>query len=140
MNNRRLVIDNNTLISRLLLPNSIPAQAVRLAVEIGTLLVSDQTIEELSNVLERSKFDKYVSIEERKQFLVKLELITEKIDIVELVKICRDPKDDKFLEVAINGNAESIITGDKDLLILNPFRKIKIVTPRDFVINNQLST
>ena len=61
------VIDNNILISRLLLPNSIPAQAVRLASEKGILLISDETLQELTTVFERRKFDKYVSVEERKE-------------------------------------------------------------------------
>lgn len=72
MNKPFFVIDNNILISRLLLPNSIPAQAVRLALEIGILLISDQTLQELLTVIERKKFDKYVSLDERKEFIRKL--------------------------------------------------------------------
>lgn len=49
------------------------------------------------------------------------------------VTVCRDPKDDKFLEVAVNGAATYIITGDNDLPVLHPFRGIPIVTPRTFV-------
>ena len=133
MNKSCFVIDNNTLISRLLLPNSPPAKAVRLAVEIGTLLVSDATLQELTNVLGRQKFDKYVSISDRQEFIRKLELITQKIKIIQPIKACRDPKDDKFLELAINGKAQLIITGDQDLLILNPFRGVQILTPREFL-------
>jgi hypothetical protein len=58
------------------------------------------------------------------------EFIDPKIKIAE----CRDPKDNKFLELAVAGNADCVITGDKDLLILNPFRGIKIISPRDFII------
>nr|WP_232285716.1 putative toxin-antitoxin system toxin component, PIN family [Crocosphaera chwakensis] len=46
---------------------------------------------------------------------------------------CRDPKDNKFLEVAVNGNATHIITGDKDLLELHPFRGISILKPKQFL-------
>ena len=45
-----------------------------------------------------------------------------------LLVACRDAKDDKFLELAVNGNAELIVSGDEDLLILNPFQEIAIVT------------
>jgi len=47
---------------------------------------------------------------------------------------CRDPKDNKFLELAVAGDANCIVTGDKDLLVLNPFRGIKIISPSDFLI------
>ena len=53
--------------------------------------------------------------------------------ISERIAACRDPTDDKFLELAVNGRADLIISGDADLLALNPFRDIAIVTPADFV-------
>jgi putative PIN family toxin of toxin-antitoxin system len=120
------VIDNNILISRLLLPNSIPAQAVRLASEKGILLISEETLQELTTVFERRKFDKYVSVDERKEFIRKLEIIAQKIEIIKNIKVCRDRKDDKFIELAINGKAGVIITGDEDLLVLNNFERIEI--------------
>ena len=46
-----------------------------------------------------------------------------------IVQACRDPKDDRILELAVNGNATTVVTGDDDLLVLNPFRGIPIVTP-----------
>jgi predicted nucleic acid-binding protein len=57
----------------------------------------------------------------------------ELITITERIAACRDVKDDKFLEVAVNGQADLIITGDSDLLVLNPFRNIPIVTSATFV-------
>lgn len=53
-----------------------------------------------------------------------------------LTDICRDPKDNKYLELAVNGQAESIITGDQDLLILHPFQSINIVTVNDFLLSD----
>lgn len=58
---------------------------------------------------------------------------SEFIDIIEEIKECRDEKDNKFLELAISGNADFIITGDNDLLVLNPFRTIQIITPKSFL-------
>jgi predicted nucleic acid-binding protein len=55
------------------------------------------------------------------------------IKISEKITICRDPKDDKFLELAVNGQANFIITGDEDLLVLNPFRNIEIITVNEFL-------
>ena len=55
------------------------------------------------------------------------------INITEKIDICREPKDNKFLELAISGNATHIITGDKDLLEFHPFRGIPILTPKQFL-------
>lgn len=129
----RIVADTNSLVSRLLLPESVPAQAVRKAVNEGQLLISDVTLEELADVLSRSKFDRYISVEDRQEFIRILNRIAERVDIISPVKACRDPKDDKFLEVAINGEADLIVTGDKDLLELHPFRGVEIITPREYI-------
>lgn len=99
----------------------------------GTLLVSDDTLEELSIVLARTKFNQYISLEDRQEFLRKLLRITEKVTITKRLKACRDPRDDKFLEVAINGQATIILTGDEDLLVLNPLNKFEIVSPVDYL-------
>jgi putative PIN family toxin of toxin-antitoxin system len=129
----RVVIDTNALISRLLLPASVPAQAVRKAVDEDQLLASDATIMELADVLGRPKFDPYLTIEERQEFLRLFGRIAERIPIVHIVVACRDPKDDKFLELAVNGEAHLIVTGDADLLALHPFRSIDIITPASYL-------
>jgi putative PIN family toxin of toxin-antitoxin system len=128
-----IVVDNNILISRLLLPNSLPAVAVRLALNEGIMLISEEVLLELTDVFNRKKFDKYVSLDERKEFICQLEVIAYKVEIVEKLKVCRDPKDDKFLELAVNGKAKFIITGDEDLLVLNTFKGIEILNPRGFI-------
>ena len=55
--------------------------------------------------------------------------LLEIVEVVQQVRASRDPKDDMFLEAAVNGRAEVIVTGDRDLLVLNPFRGISILTP-----------
>lgn len=132
---QRLVLDTNVLISRLLLPGSVPAQAARKAVDSGQLLISEATMLELVEVLGRPKFDRYIAIEDRQQFLRLLGRIAELVPIVHTVHACRDPKDDKFLEAAVNGNAGLIITGDADLLALYPFQNIAILTPAAYLEN-----
>jgi putative PIN family toxin of toxin-antitoxin system len=55
------------------------------------------------------------------------------VDIPFPIRACRDPRDDKFLEVAVHGRADLIVTGDTDLLALHPFRGISILTPAEYV-------
>ncbi|PYV48616.1 MAG: putative toxin-antitoxin system toxin component, PIN family [Acidobacteria bacterium] len=129
----RIVIDTNVLVSRLLLPRSLPADAVQKAMRAGRLLVSEATMEEIVNVLSRPRLDRYVSLTNRRQFIRLLGRKVTMVPIIQVVRECRDPKDDKFLELALNGRADLIITGDADLLVLNPWRGIEIVTPREYL-------
>src|SRR3982751_942865 len=101
--NHRIVVDTNTYISRLLVPGSVPARAVDRALSDSTILLSDATLEELASVLSRRKFDRYVSIEERKTFLRLLGGAAKVIPIHRHFQVCRDRKDDKFLNLAVNG-------------------------------------
>jgi putative PIN family toxin of toxin-antitoxin system len=129
----RTVIDTGVVVSALLLPRSVPRQAFDVAAARGRLLVSDETIAELDDVLRRPKFDKYVSETQRLEFLAALVREAELIDVVDVVTECRDPKDNKFLELALSGRGSHIVTGDSDLLVLHPFREIAIVTPQSFL-------
>ena len=129
----RVVVDTNCLVSRLLLAESIAARAVRKAVDSSLLLVSEATMEELADVLARPRFDRYVSLGDRQQFLRLLGRIAEFVPIIYAVRECRDPKDDRFLEVALNGRADVILSGDRDLLTLDPWRGIEILAPRDYL-------
>ena len=130
----RLVFDTNVVVSALLLADSIPRQAFDKALDQGTILISVPVILELADVLSRKKLNKYLLEDERMRFLISLLKETELIDITGPIAICRDPKDDKFLELAVDGNADYIVTGDADLLVLHPFRGIQILTPKDFLL------
>ena len=130
---KSIVLDTNALVSRLLLPGSVPAQAVRKAVQEADILMSEATLNELADVLARAKFDPYVSIEERQEFIRLLGRIVDIVPIVYAVYECRDPRDNKFLEVAVNGEADLIVSGDDDLLVLSPFRGVGIVSPAAYV-------
>ena len=129
----RIVADTNCLVSRLLLPESVPAKAIRKAVDDGQLLISDARLEELADVLSRPKFDRYISLEDRQEFIRVLSRVAERVAITSPIKACRDPKDDKFLELAVSGDADVIVTGDGDLLALHPFRGIEIITPAEYL-------
>jgi putative PIN family toxin of toxin-antitoxin system len=99
----------------------------------GEFLVSAETIDELNQVLAREDFARYVTEEERMEFLAVLLREATLVEATVHVGECRDPSDNKFLELAISGNAECIVSGDRDLLVLHPFRGISIVTPREFL-------
>jgi putative PIN family toxin of toxin-antitoxin system len=134
---QRVVVDTNVLVSRLLAAESVPGLAVREARRRGRLLVSEATLNELAEVLARAKFDRYVSLEQRKQFLRQLGRIAELVPIIQVIRECRDPKDDKFLEVALNGRADAIITGDADLLGMHPWRRVEILAPAAYLVNQR---
>lgn len=129
----RTVIDTGVAISAVMLPRSVPRQAFDAATARGRLLVSEATVIELEEVFRRPKFDKYVRQEKRLEFLAALVRDAELIDVTESVKECRDPKDDKFLALAVSGKATHIISGDADLLLMHSFRGIPIIAPREFL-------
>jgi len=129
----RFVFDTNTIVSGLLLPESKPRQAFDRAQEQGSILISISILAELNEVLSRKKFNPYVSEEKRKRFLAVLAKEAKLIEITEQIVECRDPKDNKFLELAFCGNADYIISGDKDLIVLNPFRGIAVLKPDEFL-------
>jgi putative PIN family toxin of toxin-antitoxin system len=132
-NSPRCVFDTNVLVSALLLPHSIPRQAVDWAVEHGVILASAETIDELNEVLRRPKFDRYVREEERLRFLASFIHEATLVEVGVKIVACRDSSDDKFLELAVSGKADTLISGDGDLLTLHPFRSIPILTPEDFL-------
>ncbi|MEB3211227.1 MAG: putative toxin-antitoxin system toxin component, PIN family [Leptolyngbyaceae bacterium] len=129
----RFVFDTNTLISALLFKNSSPGRAFYFALERGTILLCSATISELIEVISRKKFDKYLTHDEREEFLESLLAEAEWIEVSEELKVCRDPKDDKFLSLALIGRADFIVTGDDDLLVLKSYRSINILNARDLL-------
>jgi uncharacterized protein len=129
----RVVFDTNVVISAMLLPHSVPRQAVDRAMREGRLLISASTTTELNEVIHLPKFDGYLTEEERIEFLTTLVHEAELVNVVEKVTDCRDPRDNKFLELAVSGRATHIISGDADLLTLHPFRGIAVVSPSKFL-------
>ncbi len=128
----RLVVDTNVFVSAVLKVNSLPFVVVRWIDRHGGLLKSAATERELVEVLRRPHIAA-VTTSSFRGGLVKMLSAAELVTIAERIAACRDPKDDKFLELAVNGKAEMIVSGDADLLALNPFREIPIITPAIFV-------
>lgn len=131
----KYVVDTNTLLSAVISPDgkSISAQAYHKALHTGVLLASDETFAELVDVIFRKKFDKYISDETRFSFLSSFRKAAIWVEVTEPVFDCRDVKDNKFLSLAKGGNANLIITGDEDLLVLNPYQEIPILNSRQFI-------
>ncbi len=129
----RFIFDTNVIVSALLLRQSISRKAFDKAIEQGTLLVSQATIDKLNQVFSRKHFDKYVTEDERIEFISALLRKAILVETTEPVNVCRDPNDNKFLELALSGKAACIISGDEDLLVLHPFQRIPILTPRQFL-------
>ncbi len=93
-------------------------------------------MEELADVLSRKKWDRYVSVEDRQEFLRRLLQVADMVSVLSEIDDCRDAKDNRFLALALDADAGYIITGDSDLLVLHPWRGIQILTPRDFLKTN----
>lgn len=129
----RCVLDTNVLVSALLAPGSKPRHALDRAFREGKVLLSFATLAELYDVLHRKQFRRYVDEEDARSFVAALARQSEWIDVNVQISACRDPKDDKFLDAAVSGRATHLITGDADLLVLNPFLGIQIISPQEFL-------
>lgn len=133
MLNKKFVIDSNVLISAAVFSSLKPAEAIKKASYLGKIAFSEVVLREYIETLMSKKFDRFVSPEKRLIFLEKFVAVSSLIHITESIAASRDTKDDKYLELAVSDNVSCIITGDKDLLVLNPFHSIPILTPHDFL-------
>jgi len=129
----RIVLDTNVLVSAMLSPDSVPGLVVTAAEDTSILLASTATLDELKIVLSRPKFDRFLSINARLRYVQRCRAIAELVRAGSAIRACRDPRDDKFLEVAVYGGADLIVSGDKDLLDIDPFQGIRIVTPQPYL-------
>lgn len=129
----RCVLDTNVLVSALLSLGGKPRRAIDRALREGTILLSFETLTEAFEVLSRNQFRRYIDEADVRRFLAALTRESEWIEITRRISACRDPKDDKFLSLAVSGDATHIVTGDADLLALHPFAGIQIVSPSAFV-------
>ena len=96
------------------------------------ILLSDELLEEMNDVLRRPKFQRYFTLDVINEFV---SLILSKVEIVEIKEtfdVCRDPKDNFLLDLCVSGKADYVVTGDEDLLVLNPFKGIQIIDYNSF--------
>jgi len=129
----RVVIDSNVFVSILIRPTKAFSSFVDYIDQHGTVLYSTETLAELVDVLRRRKFAAYTTPEEVTEFVGWIVAVGELVTVSEPVTGSRDPKDNKFLAVAAAGNADYLVSGDKDLLVLGQIGSIPIVSPRGFL-------
>jgi putative PIN family toxin of toxin-antitoxin system len=132
----RAVVDTNILVRALIRPQgTVGPVLIRLRQGHYTLLYAPPLLEEVVDVLNRPRLrHKYGLTGDDIRTVVSLLLLRgEAVTPAEQITACRDPRDNKFLEIAIAGKADVIVSGDEDLLVLHPFRNIPIVTPVRFL-------
>ena len=129
----KCVVDTNVLISAALTKGA-PFRIVEHLIKNNALIFSKETISELSSRITKPKFDKYVSAEDHEAYVNNLILSADLVIIDNLIQGCRYRDDDKFLETAVKGDAQFIISGDQDLLTMHRFEGIDIVTVQVFAV------
>jgi len=129
----RVVFDASTVVGAALKADGIPRQALLAARESHTILLSNAVYAEIGEVLARPKFARVLTEERRLEILELLAAAAIWIEPTDRIRDCRDDKDNKYLELAAAGGAEAIVTSDDDLLILDPWRHIRILGARDFL-------
>jgi len=130
---KRIVFDTSTLIGAVLKPQSEPARALGWAWEVGEIVVSSETLGELRTVLGRERLDPYRDRESRLAFFSLYEAMSVKVEPTQTITACRDPKDDKFLSLAVSAGATLLISSDDDLLSMGQIQGVRIIRPRTFV-------
>lgn len=127
---RRVVVDTNVILSAALSPDGTAARLLERLMLGSRLVLSRSTFDELETRLWRKKFDPYLSPERRRDVLHNVSLQALWLKPVQVVSYSRDPDDDKFIALALAAKAERLITGDGDLLCLDPLGVLRILTPR----------
>lgn len=132
----RIIVDTNLWISFLLTRDQPKLDAI-IANQNATLVFSQELIDEFIEVSQRPKFRKYFDLADVEQLLFRISKIADFISVTSNITICRDPKDNFLLSLAFDGLATHLITGDKDLLVLEKFDTTKIVTIASY-LNEEL--
>ena len=132
-----VVLDTNVLVSAILTQNSIPSVVFDIVIREHTLITSKEALFELKNTLKRKKFDKYVPLKIRIGFIKKIENNSKVVKLNNIPDICRDADDNILLATADIGDADYLVTGDNDLLVLENYNLVRILTPKEFLYHIQ---
>jgi uncharacterized protein len=128
-----IVFDASTIVSAALKADSIPERALLQAEGVDVLAMSAAVDAEIAEVLGRPKFARGIPVARREAFLKILREAAIWFDPEVRIANCRDPKDDKYLELALAAGAEIIVSSDDDLLVLHPWRHVRIVRPAEYL-------
>lgn len=129
-----IVFDASALVSAALKADSVPERALLRAQEVDVFALSPAINREIVEVLSRPKFAQAIGMERREYVLGILRNEAIWFDPVLRVNDCRDPKDDKYLELALVSGAQTIVSGDDDLLVLHPWRGVHILRPAEYLM------
>lgn len=131
---KSIVIDTNLLISAMISPNSMIHEVLQKALREYVVYSSQKAINEFIEVATRDKFLRFFKeLKQRDDFINFVINSTIMIEPTYVVHDCRDPKDNIFLEIALTCHAIYLVSGDKDLLTLNPYQGIEIITASEFL-------
>lgn len=129
----RVIIDTSTLVGAMLRTRSTPSLVFTWVLDNCILYASNATLTELAHVVQRDGFDKYLPLQERTRFFQHYATRATVVTPLVAVTDCRDPKDNKFLELALQVRAQVLVSSDDDLLCLHPWRGIAVLSPSAFV-------
>lgn len=128
-----IVFDTSTLVGAAIRRGSVPDRAMRRAFASDRVAASDATMAELLDVFARPRLARFLDAEVRDEVLALLDEFAVFFEPTEAVSDCRDPKDDKVLELALASGAERIVSSDADLLVLHPWRGVRVLRPADYL-------
>lgn len=128
-----IVFDASAVVSAALREDSTPERALLRAEESDIFALSAEVDAEIAGVLERPRFAAAVSAVRRARILDVLRGGAVWFSPSEPVADCRDAKDNKYLELALAAGAWAIVSGDADLLVLHPWRGVRILRPADYL-------
>jgi uncharacterized protein len=128
-----IIFDASTLVSAALKADSVPERALLRAEEVDVFALSAAVDDEIAGVLIRPKLVRAIPVARRERVLEILRQAAVWFEPEERVTDCRDAKDNKYLELALAAGAETIVSGDDDLLVLDPWRGVRILLPADYL-------
>lgn len=128
-----IVVDASTFVSATFNSHGVPAQAVQRALRDDRVAISARVMTELLDVLHRPGLARFLKPELRSELLGQLVTLGIPFEPTERVTECRDPKDDKYLELALASGADTIVSSDGDLLVLHPWRDVRILRPAEYL-------
>lgn len=128
-----IVFDASAVVGAALKAESVPERALLRAEAVDVLAISAAVDAEIAGVLHRPRFARAIPIERREHILDILRRAAVWFEPAIRVTDCRDPKDDKYLELALAAGAEIIVSSDADLIVLNPWRGVRILRPADYL-------
>lgn len=128
----RIIIDTNLWISFLITKDFTKLDEIIFS-RNGILIFSQELLDEFLEVARRPKFRRFFSSTDIEEILETIEEYAEFVKVQTQIEVCRDPKDNFLLSLSIDGNADVLLTGDKDLLEINKFGETIILTISEFL-------